>query len=266
VPKLIYEKMKLGLENIKDCLVREQEHKVRIYKEYFLPANRFIFLILDLTKTNLEKLDDVTHRYLKSCLGIPQSDSFLPVHSGLGMDVKNVLHLYKESRSLDIVRALVQGDNTVQTTERAKFQREQGWTRKSAISFHAAKIAETILSSKEPVIGDAAVVEPPLAIHDTQPQGPQSPQSLLHTQPGDLDLLLHPYPIVEPGPQPPQVEPIPTQADSVLKVLTIRKEVRRVFCEEDDDAWAACVCGYTMQGNLFALLQAENEVCSECQH
>jgi hypothetical protein len=30
VPKLIYEKMKLGLENIKSCLVQD-EHKVRIY-------------------------------------------------------------------------------------------------------------------------------------------------------------------------------------------------------------------------------------------
>jgi hypothetical protein len=56
-----------------------------------------------------------------------------------------------------------------------------------------------------------------------------------------------------------QVEPIPTQADSVPKVSAIRKEVRRVFCEKKDDAWAARVRSYTMQGNLFALLQAESE-------
>jgi hypothetical protein len=88
---------------------------------------------------------------------------------------------------------------------------------------------------------------------------PQPPQSPLHAQPWDLDLPLHPHPIVEPGPQPPQVEPIPTQADSVPKVFAIRKEVRRVFCEEEDDAWAAHVLGYTMQGNIFALLLAESE-------
>jgi hypothetical protein len=64
---------------------------------------------------------------------------------------------------------------------------------------------------------------------------------------------------VEPGPEPPQVEPIPTQADSVPKVLAIRKEVRRVLCEEEDDAWAARIRGYTMQENLFALAQAESE-------
>jgi hypothetical protein len=126
------------------------------------------------------------------------------------MDVKSV-SLYNESRSLDIVRTLVRRDNTDQTTVQAKVHREQGWTRKSAISVHAAEIAETVLSSKEPVIGDAAVVEPPLAIHETQPQDPQPPQSLLHTQTGDLDHPLHPHPIVKTGPQPPQFEPIPTQ-------------------------------------------------------
>jgi hypothetical protein len=117
-------------------------------------------LIHDLTKTDLKKLDDLTHRYLKSWLGMPQSGFFLPVHFGLSMDMKSVSHLYKESRSLDIVRALVLGDNTVQTTVRAKVQREQEGTRKSAISVCAAEIAETTLSSKEPVISDAAVVEP----------------------------------------------------------------------------------------------------------
>jgi hypothetical protein len=52
-------------------------------------------------------------------------------------------------------------------------------------------------------------------------------------------LTFRSHPIVEPGPQPPQVELIPTQADSVPKVSAIRKEVRRVFREEEDDAWAA---------------------------
>jgi hypothetical protein len=39
----------------------------------------------------------------------------------------------------------------------------------------------------------------------------------------------------------------------------IRREVRRVFQEEEDKAWAARDSEYTMQGNLFALLQAEKE-------
>jgi hypothetical protein len=171
-------------------------------KEYFLPAIRFILSIHDLTETDLGKLDAFANRYLKSWLGMPRGGFFLPVHSGLVMDVKSVSHLYKESRSLDNVRALIRGDHTVQTIVQAKVQREQRWTRKFAISVSAAKIAGTILSSTEPAIANVAVVEPPLVIHDTQPQDPQPPQSLLHTPPRDLDLLLHLHPIVEPGPQP----------------------------------------------------------------
>jgi hypothetical protein len=115
-----------------------------------------------------------------------------------------------------------------------------------------------ILSSMEPAIGSVAVVEPPLVIHDAQPQDPQPPQSPLHAPPGDLDLPLHPHPILEPGPQPLQVEPILAQVDTVSKVSAIRQEVKRVF-QEEDKAWAAQVSKCTMQGNLFALLQAENE-------
>jgi hypothetical protein len=83
------------------------ERKVRNYKEYFLPANRFIISINHLTKRDLGKLDGLANRYLESWLGMPQEGSFLPVHSGLGMGVKSVSHLYNESRSMDIVRALI---------------------------------------------------------------------------------------------------------------------------------------------------------------
>jgi hypothetical protein len=177
------------------------------------------------------------------------------VHSGLGMDVKSVSHLYKESRSLDIVRALIRGDQTVENTVQAKVQREQKWTRKSAISVRAAEIAGTILSS----IGNVAIVEPPLVIHDTQPQDPQPPQSPLHAPPRDLDFPLHPHPIVEPGPQPPQVEPIPTQADTVPKVLASCKKLGEFFKRRTRHGLLVSASIRTMQGNHFALLQAENE-------
>jgi hypothetical protein len=165
---------------------------------------------------------------------MPQRGSFLPVHSGHGMDVKSVSHLYKKSWSLDIVWALTRGDHTLQTTVQAKVQPEQKWMRKSAISVRAAEIAGTILSSTEPAIGNVAVVEPPLVIHDTQPQDPQSPQSPLQGLLGDLDLPLHPHLFVEPGLQPLQVEPIPTQNDTLPNVSAIRREVRSVFQKEEN--------------------------------
>jgi hypothetical protein len=48
----------------------------------------------------------------------------------------------------------------------AKVQRKQKWAKKTAISVRAAVIAGTILSSTEPAIGNFAVVESPLVIHD----------------------------------------------------------------------------------------------------
>jgi hypothetical protein len=121
---------------------------------YISGVNRFILLIHDLTKTDLEDLDALANGYLKSWLGMPRSGSFLPVYSGLGMDVKSVSHLYKKSRSFDIVRALIQWDHTVQTSVQAKVQLEQKWTRKSAISVHTTKIAGIVLSSTEPGLGE----------------------------------------------------------------------------------------------------------------
>lgn len=126
-----------------------------------------------------------------------------------------------------------------------KFQHEQKWKTKHAISVCAAKIAGTILLSTKPAIGNVAV----------QPQDPQPVQSPFHALTGDINLPLH----LHPGPQPPQVEPIQTQVDAVPKVLTIGKVVRRVFPKEENDAWAAHIRGYTMLENLFALLQAESE-------
>jgi hypothetical protein len=96
----------------------------------------------------------------------------------------------RRAGSLDIVRALIRGDHTVQTTVQAKVQHQQKWMRKFAISVCAAEIAGTILPSMEPAIGNIAVVEPPLVIHDTQPKDPQPPQSPLQALPGDLDLQL----------------------------------------------------------------------------
>jgi hypothetical protein len=63
VPGLIKEKMESGLENRYQCLVRD-DHKIRIHMQYFLPANRFILSIYDLTKTDLGVLDALTNRYL----------------------------------------------------------------------------------------------------------------------------------------------------------------------------------------------------------
>jgi hypothetical protein len=54
-----------------------------------------------------------------------------------------------------------------------------------------------------------------------------------------------------------RLSPFQHRLNSAPKVSAIRREVRRVF--QEDEEWAARVSEYTMQGDLFALLQAENE-------
>jgi hypothetical protein len=56
---------------------------------------------------------------------------------------------------------------------------------------------------------------------------------------------------MKPDPQLSQVELVLTQADIVSKVSSIRREVRKVFQEEEDEYR---LLGYNMQKNLFALL------------
>jgi hypothetical protein len=105
--------------------------------------------------------------------------------------------------------------------------------KKSAIFVFAAEIAWAILSSMKPVIGN----QPPhfleiLAFHYICTQLWNHNRCWL----------------------------IPFQHKLTLpKVSTVRKEVMRVFKEEEDDALAAHVRGYTMQGNLLTLFQAESK-------
>ena len=81
---IILDKFKRGVENI-DSLLLCDEYKVRIYSEYFLRANRFILSIHDLNLSQLRQVEELTHRYLKKWLGMPQSGSWAMVHDNHGM-------------------------------------------------------------------------------------------------------------------------------------------------------------------------------------
>ena len=68
VADVIKKRVSDQLKNIDSLLVRD-EYKVRIYSEYFLGANRFVFSIHDLCLTQLNDLNALTHRFLKKwCL------------------------------------------------------------------------------------------------------------------------------------------------------------------------------------------------------
>ena len=53
---------KLG--NINSAMVRG-EYKMWMYQKYFLPPIRFLLTVHDITVTDLQKLDAISHRYMK---------------------------------------------------------------------------------------------------------------------------------------------------------------------------------------------------------
>ena len=62
-----------------------------IYKNYFLPANRFLLTIHDITDTHLKKLDTFTDKYVKKWAGLPLCATNAIIH------LKTGLHCQRES-------------------------------------------------------------------------------------------------------------------------------------------------------------------------
>jgi hypothetical protein len=115
------------------------------------------------------------------------------------------------------------------------------------------------LSSKQPVIRDAAIVEPPLANHDTQPQGDSHLRALYMHNLGILTFNCTHTKLWNQAHNRRRLSPFQNKLTLSQKCRPSGRKSGEFFCEEEDDAWAAGVCGYTMQGNLFSLLQAESE-------
>ena len=61
---IIYDVFNDGLMNIDDLLIRN-ELKVKIYSEYFLGSKRFLFSIHDLTTSQIDQIESLTHSYIK---------------------------------------------------------------------------------------------------------------------------------------------------------------------------------------------------------
>ena len=129
VADIVHNKLKAGLENIHSLLIRD-EYKVRLYSEYFLSANRFILSIHDVNLSQLRQMEDLTHRYLKGWLGMPQSGSWVMVHDRHGMAVKSISHLYREARTLVLADVRIFGDSRVRHALDSKETREAVWSRK----------------------------------------------------------------------------------------------------------------------------------------
>ena len=105
VADILRDKISDQLKNVDDLLVRN-EYKVKIYAQYLLNSNRFLFSIHDLTSSQIDSLESLTHRYLKRWLGIPKGATWALVHDSHGLDIKSIRHLYLESCSLSLSNVL----------------------------------------------------------------------------------------------------------------------------------------------------------------
>ena len=61
-----------------------------------------MFSVHDMSRSQLNALEALTHSYLKRWLGLPRGASWALVHDVYGLNVKSVTHLYEESRVLNL--------------------------------------------------------------------------------------------------------------------------------------------------------------------
>ena len=124
------------MENINNSLIRN-EYKVRVYQQYVIPALRFKLTVHELTLTNLQKLDALTDRYLKSWLAMPPSGTLAVVHSNEGLGIKSLTHIYKESHAISHATSRLKADHTVNVALDSRVARERLWVRKGSISTYS---------------------------------------------------------------------------------------------------------------------------------
>ena len=159
-------------------LIRD-EYKVRIYSEYFLGANRFIFSIHDLNLSQLRQMEELTHRYLKKWLGMPQSGSWAMVHDKHGMAIKSITHLYREARSINLAGIRLFGDSRVRHALDSKETREAAWSRKFSSAIDTRNLINGLVVNNPPLPNPPPPNPPPLP--DIAPTPPFSwPSTFSH--------------------------------------------------------------------------------------
>ena len=152
VTEMIRDKISDQLKNIDKLLVRN-EYKVRIYADYLLGANRFLFSIHDLCSSQIESLETLTHVYLKKWLGIPKGGTWALVHDPHGLGIKSIRHIYLESRALSLSAIRCFSDGGVRHALDVKEEREGQWSRK----FSSATYVKELLEEVAPPAGEVQV-------------------------------------------------------------------------------------------------------------
>ena len=144
VATVIKDRVSDQLKNIDSLLVRD-EYKARIYIDYLLGSLRFILSVHDLHTSQLKALDDLTHRFLKKWLGLPQCASWALIHDSHGLNVKSIAHLYKESRALNLSKIRFFSDERVKHALDSKEEREGKWRRKFSSAIYTKGLLQDVV-------------------------------------------------------------------------------------------------------------------------
>ena len=239
VANIIKERIGDQLKNV-DALLIRNEYKVRIYSEYFLGANRFVFSVHDLCLSQLNDLNALTHRYLKKWLGLPNGASWALVHDAHGLNIKSISHLYMESRALSLSKIRLFGDDRVRHALDSKEDREEKWCRK----FSSATYVRDVL----------AEVVPQVAPNNQEVVG------------NNLDLSLGSSEQFSPLPEGlveevAAVEAAVHASAPTSRALTrnqLKSKIQGGVQSHVDDFWKEKVGHYIMQGDYLALLMEED--------
>ena len=232
--EVIRDKIGEQLKNVDDLLVRN-EYKVRIYADYILGSNRFLFSIHDLCSSQIESLESLTHSYLKKWLGMPRGGTWALVHDSHGLNIKSIRHLYLESRSLCLSSIRFFGDEKVRHALDAKEEREGQWSRK----FSSATYVKGLI---EEVAPPAVEVQNPV----------------LNVDDGLDDSFGSSVEEEASDPVPAQAQAQPqAQAAGPLSRKLLKGKVQAGVQKRVDEFWRGEVGRYVMQGDYLALHMEE---------
>ncbi len=143
------DKLTSGLNRIQDSKIRN-EYKLSIYKDYFLPSLRFSLTVHDITKTQLNTLNQITDNYLKKWCGLPPSATNAVLHMSEGLGIKSIDHMYKESHCNAYASSMVKADVKVRNCLKSQYTRELSWKRKFSTIVYAENMYQKAQSEIPP--------------------------------------------------------------------------------------------------------------------
>ena len=124
------------LDRIEETEIRS-EYKLWMYKHYTLPSIRFILTVHDMTKTDLKKLDNFCHKYMKKWAGLPPCATNSIFHLKSALDIPSVTSVYEEAHFVNHADARLKSDNLVNHALDSRYDREKDYTRKHSTTVAA---------------------------------------------------------------------------------------------------------------------------------